>query len=249
MAKPYYFGSIRNIVAAFGQLFADIHIEKEYEGGEIHDIRVPLHYGPRHAWYEKLKEKLRDDEQAAKISRTLPRISYEMGNLAYANDRKTTTVNRHVHRENGIKSRIYHQYAPIPYDFDFKVSIAVKNIEDGLRIMEQIIPLFRPDHTITINELPALNIKEDITVNMKGITNSDEYEGQVSGTHRVITWDLMFTIHGHIFPPIRDAKLITDVTAAVNDYKSKIVEDVRATATMQPDGSWKEEVNIQVPKS
>lgn len=250
MAKPYYFGTIRKIVAGFGTLFADINIDIGREDGTFDTIKVPLNYGSRKAWYLKLLEKKRDKEGAARIAQSLPRISFEMKNLAYSNVRKTSTFNRTMHREeqNKTVNKIYRQYAPIPYDFDFTVSIAVKNIEDGLRIMEQIIPMFRPDHTITIEELPALKIKEDVTVNMRGISQSGGEEGLLSDSNDIITWDIEFMVAGHIFPPIKDATLIREIdvlTATTNSNKST---NIKVTRKENKDGTWEEQVQKLVPK-
>lgn len=209
----YYFGTIKKLVAGFGMLFSDIHITRHYEDRTIKDVRIPLNYGARQAWYAKLKEKLRNSEAAAKFYRTLPRISYELGDFAFANDRQIPKMVKTVYRnESPLVTRIYRQYAPLAWDFTFTVSIAAKNIEDGLRIFEQIAPMFRPDHTITIEDIPNV-MTNDVTINMVGVTKSDEYEGSITATDRVLTWDLQFIAHGYLLPPIRDTQLISEVQA------------------------------------
>ena len=37
------------------------------------------------------------------------------------------------------------------YNFDFSLSIYVRNTEDGTQILEQILPFFKPDFTVTVD--------------------------------------------------------------------------------------------------
>lgn len=223
-------------------MFADIHITKHYEDGQSRDIRVPLNYGSRSAWYLKLKNRLRDAESAAKIATTLPRISFEMDDIAYANARAVSKHHARIHREeNETVGKILRQYQPIPWDFEFTVSVATKSIEDGLRIIEQVVPYFRPDHTLTVDELPAIGMPMDVTVNMVGISKSDSYEGSVGDTDRVLTWDLKFIVHGHIMPPLTDSKLIAEVEAIADTGSTAPQHDVyKANADSE---SWENDVN------
>ena len=48
--------------------------------------------------------------------------------------------------------------------------------EDGLQIVEQILPFFQPDYTVTINAVPDLNIKRDVPVLLNNINYEDSYD-------------------------------------------------------------------------
>ena len=55
------------------------------------------------------------------------------------------------------------QYNPVPYNFDFELFILVNN-EDGTQILEQILPYFTPEFTVTINTIPDMGIKADVPI-------------------------------------------------------------------------------------
>ena len=41
---------------------------------------------------------------------------------------------------------------PVPYNMDFEMNIMAKNSDDALQIVEQILPFFQPDYTVTLND-------------------------------------------------------------------------------------------------
>ena len=41
---------------------------------------------------------------------------------------------------------------PVPYDVSFELNVFVSNSDDGLQIIEQILPYFQPDYTVTMIE-------------------------------------------------------------------------------------------------
>ena len=91
---------------------------------------------------------------------------------------------------------------PVPYNFDFSLSIYVRNTEDGTQILEQILPFFTPDFTVTVDFISSLNQKYDVPIILNSVTSSVEYEGDFSTT-RLIIWDLNFTVKGFIWPIVK----------------------------------------------
>ena len=100
-----------------------------------------------------------------------------------------------------------YQYAPAPYDLGFSLSILVKNTDDGLQIIEQILPYFTPDYTVTINTIPDMNEKRDIPIILESVTQTDEYEGDFQ-TRSVLRYDLEFIMKNYIYGPITDSEII-----------------------------------------
>ena len=64
--------------------------------------------------------------------------------------------------------------------------------EDGLQIVEQILPYFQPDYTVTINVVPDLNIKRDIPIVLGNINYEDNYDGDFTN-RRAVIYTLSFT--------------------------------------------------------
>jgi hypothetical protein len=67
-----------------------------------------------------------------------------------------------------------------------------KGTEDGLAIVEQILPLFTPEYTLTVNALPEMNLSIDIPIILNGVSVQDDYEGDFS-TRRLVTHVFDFT--------------------------------------------------------
>ena len=51
---------------------------------------------------------------------------------------------------------------PVPYNVGFSLFVMAKNSEDALQIVEQILPTFQPDYTISLNVMPTLEIVRDV---------------------------------------------------------------------------------------
>lgn len=125
-------------------------------------------------------------------------------------------------------------YNPVPYDFDFELYVMVKNVDDGLQIIEQIVPFFTPDFVVPINELPALNVQRDIPIILERVSFEDTYDGKYE-ERRAIIYTLSFLVKGYIYGPVKTQGLIRDVI--VNTYVDSEISG----------GSFKYEVTIDPP--
>jgi hypothetical protein len=124
------------------------------------------------------------------------------------------------------------QYNPVPYNFEFTVNLFVKYIDDGLQIIEQILPYFTPFYTITMNDIPSLDMKRDVQITLTSVSQSDEYEGAVEDD-RIITWTMTFVANSWIYPPISDSKIIK--TAVTNFYELDTTQKlVTTTVSVNP---------------
>ena len=106
-------------------------------------------------------------------------------------------------------------YTPTPYNFDFNLSIMVKNSDDGAQILEQILPFFTPAYQVTMNELTSVGIKRDIPIIFTGLSTEDSYEGDFI-TRRALIHTLTFTVQGFLYGPTKDVGVIKEVD--VNKY-------------------------------
>ena len=100
-----------------------------------------------------------------------------------------------------------HQFAPAPYNLGFSLSILVKNTDDGLQILEQILPYFTPDYTVTINTVPGMGDKRDVPITLTSVTQTDEYEGDFE-TRQVLRYDLDFVMKNYIYGPVKSSEMI-----------------------------------------
>jgi hypothetical protein len=84
------------------------------------------------------------------------------------------------------------------------MSIYVRNTEDGTQIVEQILPFFKPDFTVTVDFIPGMDQKYDMPITLNSVNTTTEYEGGLNdGTTRLILWDLDFTVKSYLWPAVK----------------------------------------------
>jgi hypothetical protein len=196
---PFYNRTIRKIVVAFGTMFNEIFLQRYNLDGTVKKeiFKVPLSYGSK----EKYLTRITSDPNLTKsVSTVVPRIAFEMTGIAYDTSRKQISLTRNFALD--AEKKINAQYVPVPYDFNFSLSIFVRNTEDGTQILEQILPFFKPDYTLTVDFIPEMNQKYDLPIILNSVSSSTDYEGDMMTT-RLITWDLEFTVKGYIWPAVR----------------------------------------------
>jgi hypothetical protein len=193
----------------FGTLFNDINIERKNSAGVIVErIKVPLAYGPKQKWLLAIQET--SAERKVTATRT-PRMGFAMTGVTYDSVRKLNTIGRNVvANTSSTSTNMTTMYNPVPYNFDFDLFILVKNAEDGTQILEQILPFFTPEFTVTVNTIPDMNIKADVPITLTSSSVADEYEGELSA-RRTITWTLSFTLKGFIYPNVTSGQVIKSI--------------------------------------
>ena len=151
MFTHFYHSSVRKLVIAFGSLFNDIHISrKNPDGSEKERIRIPLSYGPKEKFLRRLNERSSLDG-SANVEVTLPMMGFEITSITYDPSRKRNTLSKKTQRSQTSPEQIKYSYAEVPYNFDFTLSILVRNMDDGLQIVEQILPYFTPEFNVSMN--------------------------------------------------------------------------------------------------
>jgi hypothetical protein len=227
--QTFYHGHLRKYVVLFGTLFNDIYINRVSGNNYIDSIKVPITYGPADAMLARVEADAALDRP---IGINLPRMSFELTNISYSPIRKLPTIQKaytKVDPNNPSSSK--YLYNPVPYDLDFTLNIAVKNTEDGTRILEQILPFFSPEWTVTVNLIPEMDVKLDIPTTLISVTSQDTYESDYV-TRRSLVWTLDFSMKGYIFGPVKKAGVIT--LANTNFSASSIVDtpaEVNITVT------------------
>lgn len=207
--QKFYWGTIRKSVIAFGNLFNNIQIDRTNSAGEvIQTIKVPLSYAPRQKFLARISALPNSGE--ANFQTLVPRMAFEMLGVEYDPSRRVSLVqkNRAV---NSTTSTVNSQYAPSPYNVQMNLYVYTKNQDDGLQIIEQILPYFNPDFNLTLNAIPALDIKNDLPILLNNISYEDDYEGEFT-TRRAIIWTLSFTLKLNFFGPINRQAVIRNAT-------------------------------------
>ena len=203
----FYHQTSRKMVVAFGSLFNTIEVRRTDSSDAVTEvIKIPLSYGPKDKMLVRISQ---DPNLNPKVALTVPRMGFELTAMTYDGARKLNTMGRNVKKgTTGLKK----QYNPVPYNWDFSLYVFVKNAEDGTQILEQILPFFTPDFTVTMTLVSGMTVKMDIPLVLNSVTSEDSYEGDFA-TRRSIIWTLSFIMKGFLYPSVTDnAKVITSST-------------------------------------
>jgi hypothetical protein len=227
---PFYNRTIRKIVVAFGTMFNEIFLQRFNRDGTLKReiIRVPLSYGSKEKYLTRITA---DPNLTKSVSTVVPRIAFDMTGISYDTSRKQASLTRNFALD--AENKLNTQFVPIPYDFNFTLSIFVRNTEDGTQILEQILPFFKPDYTLTVNFIPEMGLTYDMPVILNSVSPTTDYEGDMMTT-RLIVWDLEFTVKGYIWPPVRKpagqpAGLIGQFSNTANAFGSVITNIYNTT--------------------
>jgi hypothetical protein len=214
----YYHGIIRKSIVAFGRLFSDIYIDRKQgdsvTGTTIQRLQIPLAYAPKEKWLVRIEQ---DPTLENHTYISLPRMSFEILGYNYDPARK---VNRMQQIKCGDGSgSVSTMYTPVPYNIDISLYILTKTQEDGLQIVEQILPTFTPEYTMTINAVPDMNVKLDVPIILNSVAVNDEYDGDFQ-TRRFVTHTLNFQMKVNLFGPITGKNVIDTVNANVGNNEN-----------------------------
>ena len=206
----FYNESMRRMTIGFGQIFNNIQIKRKDDTGKvIQTIRVPLAYGPKEKFLVRL------DQQSSLNNRefaiTLPRMGFEIAGISYDPTRKLTRIQKFKQVKANKDGKVLDfNYTPVPYNISYNLFSFTASAEAGLQIIEQILPFFQPDYTVTINAIPDLSIKRDIPIILNSVNYEDTYSGDFT-TRRAVIYTLNFTAKTYLFGPSTSQKVIKTV--------------------------------------
>jgi len=233
--RQFYHETVRSIIVGFGTLFNDIHVVRKNNSGVVtQSMKVPLAYGPKQKWLTRLDA---DAGLDSKVALTLPRLGFEIQDLAYDPARKLNRVQKFkkVKSSSGDTGKLDTQFMPVPYNLNIQLYAMAKQSDDALQMVEQILPYFQPDYTLTIKDMEDMGIARDIPI----VLNSIQYEDNYRGTYeerRAIMYTLDFTTKFYLYGPVTSSKVIK--TVQVDQYtdmpSAAPKREQRYTATPNP---------------
>ena len=227
--RQFYHESLRKIVVAFGTIFNNIVIvRQDGDGGTIQRLKVPLAYSPKEKFLTRLEQQPNLDQREMAMS--LPRMGFEISGLSYDSSRKLQRVGKFKNVNTSDAGKQYYQYNPVPYNLSFNLYSFTATAEDGLCIVEQILPYFQPDYTVTINAIPSMGIKRDVPITLNSVDYQDTYDGSFTN-RRAVNYTMNFTAKTYLYGPI---------------YSSKVIKETQTDIYTDTTGSPKREERIVV---
>jgi hypothetical protein len=228
--QRFYWGTIRKAIVAFGNMFNNINIERRDSSGNIVQVlKVPLSYAGKAKALARIQQRPNVDDRSVQI--IVPRMAFEMSTLTYDYNRKISPIQQ-SRSVNTTSTTLDSQYAPTPYNINILLYVYVKNQDDGLQIIEQILPYFNPDYNLTLKALPQLNIKNDLPIILDSVNFEDNYEGEFDD-RRTIIWTLSFTMKLNFYGPVNKQGIIRKVVTST--YNDAALTQKTTITTVEPD--------------
>ena len=216
LGTQFYNQAVRKTVISFGTLFNNIELKKVVDGQVMEVEKVPLAYGPKQKFLYRLQGNPTDGK---KVAITMPRMYFEMTGIDYDASRKTPATQKYKTVINDEGKEVRTQYVPVPYNISFEVGILAKSQDDGLQILEQILPFFQPSFSMSLKFIPDMDEVRDVAVVLNNVDFEDDWEDDFS-TRRSITYSMQFTCKSYIYGPYTKADVIR---------KSRIIETIGDT--------------------
>jgi hypothetical protein len=218
----FYHQRIRKTVAVFGSLFNNLYVlRKNSAGAVISQVKVPLTYATKDKFLERIAQMNSGEDMERSVAIKLPRMSFEITSVSFDSQRQLNKTNYTSQPKTSAPNVSRHKiYNGVPYDIGFQLNMFAANQDDALQVVEQIIPYFNPQYTITVKPLSDFGtVKEDVPLILQGITFADDYEGTVD-SRRTIIYTLDFIMKVAFYKSISDSgdKIIRKVTNPIYNY-------------------------------
>lgn len=228
LSDHFYHAAIRRTIAAFGTIFNDIKVVRKDGSGEVKNItRVPLAYGPKQKFLARIESESDLGTLKGGVAIKLPRMSFEISGMTYDAASQVNKMNQLKLGSitSGNRQAVYTQ---TPYKMNIDLSIMAKNQDDALQVVEQILPYFQPDYTITIKEIPEIGLKTDVPIVLNAVSLTDDYEGDFV-SRRAIVYTLSFELRVKFYGPVRTKSVILNSSVDLNDLDTfGFLEEVSA---------------------
>lgn len=231
----FYNKTIRKTVAVFGSLFNDIIVRRQSGDRILNTIKVPLAYGPIEKFLARIDELDKLEEQAIAIK--LPRMSFEIDDISYDSTQKLNRMNDRIFEATDpLKRKVVKQ--SVPYIITMSLNVMSRTQDDALQVIEQILPTFAPEYTVTVKDFEGPGSKTDVPIVLTGTSFSNEYEGDFANSRQLIVYTMSFSVKIKFSGRVQEKRVINDVDIDLFNYSGSLtdsdsdgfLEEVSATA-------------------
>jgi len=199
----FYHERTRKSVAVFGSLFNNLYVVRRSGSKVLGQMKVPIAYGPKRKFLERISEMhhagSQDIEDQTAIK--LPRMSFEISAMQYDAARQLPKTN-YIKCPSCDGDGATQVYGGVPYVITFELNIYGKQHDDCLQCVEQILPYFNPQYTVSMRPLEGMSqVVEDVPIILSSTTFTDNYEGALED-RRTIIYTLTFDMKVNMWGPV-----------------------------------------------
>jgi hypothetical protein len=181
---------------------------------------------------------MKDGEQSERrVAIKLPRMSFEITSMAYSPERQLPKTNSFSTALSGSVNKRNEFYTSVPYDISFDVNVYAKSQDDALQMVEQILPYFNPQYTVSVKPFGTQypEIKEDVPIALTGVSFSDDFEGSI-GDRRTIIYTLTFNMKIAFYGPINSSSIVRTVNNNIYTLGDSDTFQLSMQTTATPSG-------------
>ena len=193
-----FFNSSRTYTLAILDLFSSLRHYVKKEDGTLGDEVIPIQFGN----YEK--SIVLDDIENKDLGNwnIVPRMILSFDGMNKAADRtlnKDHKISLRVQKDG--MNILKYSLNSVPYDFNFRLLIQSRGMNEAFQIVEQILPKFRPSYPIEVREFPLFEetTKTQLLISDPTFEINEEFEEEDINIIN-ITFDI--TLRGNLYPPI-----------------------------------------------
>ena len=227
--NSFYQKQIRRIISIFGSIFNDMEITRENK-----TWRVPINFGTRSQWIHRIEKGVLTPDGSTQIQTVVPRLSYELKGA-------TRDMSRAENRLNQIKRDVYldigdlpvrkMSLSPVPWNFEFSLSIYANHMDDLLAIIEQITAYFNPSIIVGVKQSETLDIDTDVSIDLQGSWVIEDTASEAFETSRMITTDMTFVVKSYVYGLVKEQRVILK---SIVDYVNFDTGALIQTITAEP---------------
>ena len=197
----FYHKRVRTAVSVFGSLFNNLYVIRKNSSNEvISQAKVPLSYAPKRNFLQRIQEMNNGEDAERRVAIKLPRMSFEITQMTYDAERqlpKTNNISTAI--ANSVNSR-QKLFTSTPYNISFQLNVYAKSQDDALQIVEQVLPFFTPQYTVTVKPFSDIaTLTEDVPITLTGVQMQDDFEGAIEQRRTIVyslDFDMKIAFHG-----------------------------------------------------
>ena len=225
---------IRKSVISFMTLFDKMWIEKYRSDGTSKLFRVPIQFANREKWLQQLQSRVHfagnhdgiHNNTRFEIDMIFPRISTNITSLSYDTVRKVGKTNKLLACDDCSLNDINvdTSFAPAPWNLEFELAVISKNMDDGLQIIEQIVPFFQPSLSVNIKYLEGF-ASDSVPIILDSVTPTHD-EDLDADVDRNFVWILTFRMKINFHSPKRISGKIDDIIMNIHPNAKNAEHDM-----------------------